>query len=112
MQALHANVHLHVGSVLEEVTAAGDAKNVDPEQNELPAKNCKTREGRRGEAVGPSMCSCMHACMFDSGIDHFTRVSDMLNAVEASPVPVKVEACRLGKLKLQKLRVDACRTCC
>ena len=61
MQGLHADVHLYVGSVLEEVTAAGDAENVDPEQRKRPAKKRKTRSRRGVEAVEPSMPS--HACM-------------------------------------------------
>lgn len=107
-------MHLCVGSVLEEVTAAGDVENVDPEQSKRPAKKRKTRSKRGVGSAEPSMqaLACMHACMSDSGVDCLTCASDMLSALEALPEPVKIEACQWGKLWLQKLRVEACRACC
>lgn len=57
-----AHLHLCVGSVLEEVTAAGDIENVDPEQSKRPAKRRKTRSRRGGGSVEPSMqaLACTH----------------------------------------------------
>ena len=59
-----AYMHLCVGTVLEEVTAAGDVENVDPEQSKRPAKKRKTRPRRGVGSVEPSMqaLACTHAC--------------------------------------------------